>query len=77
MMPAICTQVLTLPDQAAAMTCPFAAATLRRLVMMNSRARMTKTIQAANRPRSTKMTRAAVTSSLSAKGSTNLPKSVT
>ena len=77
MMAAIWTQVFTLPDHAAAMTCPLAAATLRRLVMMNSRARMMKTIHAGNSRRSAKRTSAAVTSSLSASGSTNLPKSVT
>ena len=75
--PAICTQVFTLPVHEAASTLPFAAATFLSDVMINSRARTINTIHAGKMPFSIKISSAAVTNSLSASGSTNLPKSVT
>lgn len=57
--PAICTQVFTLPDQAAAIAVPFIAAIVRSEVMINSRARMINTIQPYIKPRSMNTTIAA------------------
>ncbi len=69
--------VLTLPDHAAAMTSPRSAAIIRRADTANSLASTTSSIHAAIRPHSTNTHIAAVTSILSAMGSTNFPKSVT
>src|SRR5699024_6988215 len=66
--------VLILPDMAAAMTRPFSTAMSRRPVTANSRASTIISAQDGIRPHSTKISIAAVTSSLSASGSTNLPK---
>ena len=59
------------------MTTPFPAARVRRPVMASSRAMMRNTTQAGTFRNSTKARRAAVTRSLSARGSMNFPKSVT
>ena len=69
--------VLTLPDQAAAITRPRSTAMSRRAVTANSRTMTTSSTQAGKRPASTNQSRAAMTSTLSARGSINLPKSVT
>ena len=69
--------VLTLPLQAAAITLPLGAATRRRPVTANSRVRTIISAQAGNRPHSVNMVMTAMVSSLSARGSRNLPKSVT
>ena len=68
--------VLTLPDQPAAMTRPLSTATRRRPVTANSRATTMSTAQAGIMPLSTNHSMADTTSSLSARGSINLPKSV-
>ena len=59
------------------MTTPLSAAMVRRPVTVSSRATMRNTTHPGTRSKSTKPMRAAVTSSLSARGSMNLPKSVT
>ena len=75
--PIIVTVVLTLPDQAAAMTRCCSTATRRRSLTPNSRNSTMATAQPGMLPFSTKKTMAASTSILSARGSINLPKSVT
>ena len=70
-------EVLILPLQPAAMTVPLLAATMRRPLMANSRAMTMNTSQDGIRPQPTKIIMQAVTSSLSASGSRNLPKSLT
>ena len=69
--------VFTLPDLAAAMTRPCSTATRRRPVTASSRAMTMKKAQAAIQPAWTNQAMADMTRSLSARGSMNLPKSVT
>ena len=69
--------VLTLPDHPAAMTRPLSLAIIRRPLTANSRQMTMSSIQAGICPISTNHSMAAVTSILSARGSANLPKSVT
>ena len=69
--------VLNLPHQLAAMTTPFSAATSLKPLIMNSLAIMITTIHDGILPRSIRQIMALHTSSLSAKGSINLPKFVT
>ncbi len=71
------TVVLILPLHAAAITTPFSTAISRRPVTANSRAMMTMAAQLGICPQATKISTAANTSSLSASGSMNLPKSDT
>ena len=68
--------VFTLPDLPAAMTRPCSTAMSRRPVTASSRAMTTKKAQAGIQPTSTNQAMADITSSLSARGSMNLPKSV-
>ena len=72
----IVTAVLTLPDLPAAMTFPLLAATIRIELTRNSRAIMMTTATEEASPSSIKAISAAKTSTLSATGSRNLPKSV-
>ena len=69
--------VFTLPDQPAAITRPLSLAIIRRPLTANSRTRTISSAQAGIWPISTNQSSAAVTSILSARGSANLPKSVT
>ena len=69
--------VLILPDQAAAMTRPLSTAMSRRPVTANSRATTSSSAHAGIWCCSTNSSMAATTSSLSASGSMNLPKSDT
>ena len=69
--------VFTLPDQPAAMTLPLSLAIIRRPLTANSRTMTMSRAQAGIWPISTNQSMAAVTSILSARGSANLPKSVT
>ena len=69
--------VFILPDQAAAMTLPPSTATRRRPVTASSRAMTIMAAQAGKRPVSTYTNMTEMTSSLSARGSRNLPKFVT
>ena len=69
--------VLCFPSCPAAMTIPSLIAMVRSPVTMNSRAMTTMATQAATRPRCTSITSAAITMSLSASGSRNLPITVT
>ena len=75
--PTMVQEVLILPLQPAAMTVPLLAATMRRPLMANSLAMTMNTSQDGIRPQPTKIIMQAVTSSLSASGSRNLPKSLT
>ena len=68
--------VFTLPDQPAAMTRPLSTATSRSPVTANSLATTIRTVQAGICPASTNHSMAETTSSLSANGSMNFPKSV-
>ena len=77
MIATIWSTVLTLPYHDAAMTVPSAEATMRRPLTMNSREMMTNAIHAGRTSSSTSASSAAVTSSLSASGSRNLPNVVT
>ena len=72
-----CNAVLILPPSLAAITSPCAEAMLRRPLMARSRAISTTTTQAATRASATMKTSTAVTSSLSASGSRNLPSMLT
>ena len=74
---AICSTVLILPYHEAAITVPSAEATMRSPETMNSRAMMTSAIHAGNTCISMSASNAAVTRSLSASGSRNLPNVVT
>ena len=69
--------VLNLPYHEAAITSPLLAATMRTPLTMNSRATIISTGQLGSDPSSISTSSAATTSTLSAKGSMNLPKSVT
>lgn len=69
--------VFTFPDQPAAMTRPLSAATIRRPLTANYRMTTMSTAQAGIWPISTNHSMAATTRHLSARGSMNLPKSVT
>ena len=69
--------VFTLPDQPAAITRPLSLAIIRRPLTANSRSSTTSSAQAGILPCSTNHSIAAVTKILSARGSANLPKSVT
>ena len=75
--PSMVLAVFTFPDQPAAITVPFPAATSRRPVTANSRVSTTIKAQAGHWPHWQNMAIAAITRSLSAKGSKNLPKSLT
>ena len=75
-MPTTWKMVFCFPSCPAAMTIPSLMAMVRSPVTMNSRAMMTMTTQAATRPRWTSITSAAMTMSLSASGSRNLPMTV-
>ena len=68
--------VLILPDGAAAMTRCRSTAISRRPLTANSRSSTTASAQPGIRPHSTKKHIAAMTSTLSASGSMNLPKFV-
>ena len=68
--------VLTLPDQPAAITRPCSTATRRMPDTANSRNSTIASTQPGIRPASTNQHIAAITSTLSASGSINLPKSV-
>ena len=74
--PTMVLAVLTFPLQPAAMTVPFCTATRRRPVTANYRVSTIIRAQAGNTPHSQYMAIAVITSSLSASGSRNLPKSV-
>ena len=69
--------VLILPQMLAGMTSPCSIASWRSPVTANSRAMITIATQALRRPSWTRLTSAAVTSSLSASGSISLPNVVT
>ena len=69
--------VFTFPDLPAAMTSPCSTATRRNPVTASSRAITIKNAHAGIQPTSTNQTIADITKSLSARGSINLPKSVT
>ena len=69
--------VFTLPDQPAAMTRPLSEAIIRNPLTANSRQMTISSAHAGIWPISTNHSMAAVTSILSARGSANLPKSVT
>ena len=69
--------VLTLPLQPAAITLPLPTATRRNPVTANSRARTSISAQPGIMPHSQNITIAAMVKSLSARGSRNLPKSLT
>ncbi len=72
-----CSAVLILPLSLAEMTSPCAEAMLRRPLIARSRAMSTTTTQAGTRPSATMNTSTAVTISLSASGSRNLPSVLT
>ena len=72
-----CSAVFTLPPSLAAITSPSAEAMLRSPLMARSRAISTTTSQAGTRPSATMNTSTAVTISLSASGSRNLPSTLT
>ncbi len=76
-MAAICRQVLTFPNMLAAITTPAWVAPRRSTVTASSRAMITIATHAGRRPRETRESRAAMISSLSARGSINLPNVVT
>jgi len=76
-MATICTIVLILPHQLAAITMPSEAASTLNPVMMNSLLMIIMATTEDILPISTKITRAAVTRILSASGSINFPKLVT
>ena len=77
MIPIIWSAVFVLPSWPAEMMTPSLAATLRSAVTLNSRARSTTTAHAGMRPIGTIQTRHAMTMSLSASGSMNLPSTLT
>src|SRR5256714_739199 len=68
--------VLTLPSVRAGVTTPCWLAVIRSIVTANSRAMITIATHAAKRPSETRVSRAPMTSSLSASGSISLPKVV-
>ena len=68
--------VFTFPDHPAAMTRPLSTATSRRPDTANSRAITITNAQSGKRPTEQKQAMAVSTSTLSARGSINLPKSV-
>jgi len=72
----ICSTVLIFPDLSATMIMPSLAATDLKLVITNSRARITMASYPAILPSCTKQIKADVIRSLSARGSIILPKSV-
>src|SRR5229473_3097979 len=74
---AICVTVLVLPSGAAAITRPWLAPTDRRMVISSSREKITTTTHAATSPSWTRTISTERTSSLSASGSRNLPRSLT
>src|SRR5258708_354535 len=74
---AIWVTVLVLPRGAAAITRPWLAPTDRRMVISSSREKITTTTHAATNPSWTRTIKTERTSSLSARGSRNLPRSLT
>ena len=75
-METIVVAVLYLPSLSAATTTPAALATMRRALTSSSRNKMMNTDQTVTVPKSKNSSKAENTSSLSAMGSMNLPKSV-
>ena len=75
-METIVVAVLYLPSLSAATTTPAALATMRRALTSSSRNRIMKTDHTVTAPKSKNSSKAENTSSLSAMGSKNLPKSV-
>jgi len=69
--------IFDLPHEVAPITTPWVAASERRPVITNSRAKMTTTTQAQSSDLSTRITRTVITMILSTRGSRNLPNSVT